>query len=53
MLFLGQIGDFHRRAESNLAFINHLQDFGYKLGQTDIAENLIFTFPDFLSKFIT
>ena len=49
----GKIRDFHRRTERYLAFIYHLQDFGYKLGQTDIAENLIFTFPDFLSKFIT
>lgn len=51
LLFLGQIGDFHRRAESNLAFIDHLQDFGYKLGQTDIALDLITAFPDLFSKF--
>lgn len=32
LLFLGQIRDFNRRAESNLPVVNHLQDFGYKLG---------------------
>ena len=45
-MFLGKIGDFHRRAESNLAFIYHLQDFGYKLGQTDIATYLVFAFSN-------
>ena len=38
--------------ESNLPVVNHLQDFGYKLGQTDIAENLVFTFAYFFGKFI-
>ena len=31
-LFLGEIGDFHRRAKRYLAVIYHLQDFGDKLG---------------------
>ena len=52
LLFLGQIRDLNRRAESNLPVVNHLQDFGYKLGQTDIAENLVFTFAYFFGKFI-
>ena len=41
MLFLGQIGNFNRRTKSNLPFIYHLQDFGYKLGQADKSEDLI------------
>ena len=49
LLFLGQIRDFNRRAESNLPVINHLQDFGYKLGQTDIAINLRLAVTAFLA----
>ena len=53
LLSLGMIREFHRRTKSNPPFIYHLENFGYMLGQTDIAENLIFAFAHFFGKFVT
>ena len=52
MLFLGQIRDFNRRTENNLPVVHHLQDFGYKLRQADIAVNLSATICNILAHLI-
>ena len=38
------------RVEGDFLFIYHIQQFGDKLRQTDIAENLIFTLADLFSQ---
>lgn len=51
LLLLGKIGNLHRRTESNLLFIYHLENFGYKLGQADKTAYLLTTFANFVGKF--
>ena len=39
LMFLGQVGDLHRRIEGDLVIVYHLKDGGDQVGQTDVTLN--------------
>lgn len=49
LVFLGQVGDLHRRIEGDLVFIHHLKDGGDQVGQADVTMDLVSAITSFLS----